>query len=279
MNETYNEIVDSAFTIWMDSWWAEDTEATSLGVIALVFVFLLIGQILKHITNCTGCPFTLLTALAGAGVFFSPMHFSPALAIFESLDAHILMMIFIPPLIFDSAFNSDFYVFKKQLGKIMLLAFPVLAICVGLTAVCCFYGFRLGVYEGATVQAPSWAMCILFGSIVSATDPVAVVTMLKNVGASKRLTTAIEGESLLNDGTAMVIFLIMVEIVEGIEPTWYFMILKFLRLAIGGPIVGWIFGWILTTWLARIQKQPVLEANLTVVMAYLCFFVCEHEYV
>jgi NhaP-type Na+/H+ or K+/H+ antiporter len=119
----------------------------------------------------------------------------------------------------------------------------------------------------------------LFGSIVSTTDPVAVTSMMKNLGASKRLTTTIEGESLLNDGTAMVIFLVMVEIAEGVTPEWYFIVLKFLRLAVIGPIIGFIFGFILTFWLRRINKKPILEANLTVAMAYLCFFVCEHEYV
>lgn len=55
----------------------------------------------------------------------------------------------------------------------------------------------------------TWTHCLLFGSIISATDPVAVVALLKDLGASKRLSTMIEGESLLNDGTAMVIFMVI----------------------------------------------------------------------
>lgn len=60
-----------------------------------------------------------------------------------------------------------------------------------------------------------FSAAILFGSIISATDPVAVVCLLKELGASKRLSTMIEGESLLNDGTAMVVFLVVLDIVEG----------------------------------------------------------------
>lgn len=55
----------------------------------------------------------------------------------------------------------------------------------------------------------NWLSSLMYGSIVSATDPVAVVALLKELGASKRLSTMIEGESLLNDGTAMVVFLVL----------------------------------------------------------------------
>ena len=65
-----------------------------------------------------------------------------------------------------------------------------------------------------------WSAALLFGSIISATDPVAVVSLLKELGASKRLSTMIEGESLLNDGTAMVVFLVVLDIVEGNETTF-----------------------------------------------------------
>lgn len=61
----------------------------------------------------------------------------------------------------------------------------------------------------------SWLSSLMYGSIISATDPVAVVALLKELGASKRLSTMIEGESLLNDGTAMVVFLVLLQMVEG----------------------------------------------------------------
>jgi NhaP-type Na+/H+ or K+/H+ antiporter len=60
---------------------------------------------------------------------------------------------------------------------------------------------------------------LLYGAIISATDPVAVVSLLKELGASKELSTLIEGESLLNDGTAMVVFFVMLDVVEGKSST------------------------------------------------------------
>ncbi len=59
----------------------------------------------------------------------------------------------------------------------------------------------------------------MFGAVISATDTIAVVALLKEVGASKKLTILVEGESLLNDGAAMVLFLVLLKIAEGNEPT------------------------------------------------------------
>jgi len=65
------------------------------------------------------------------------------------------------------------------------------------------------IFEYNDSKGFTWNDALMYGSIISATDPVAVVALLNTLGASKRITTMIEGESLLNDGTAMVVFLIM----------------------------------------------------------------------
>lgn len=93
-----------------------------------------------------------------------------------------------------------------------MLAGPGLIICVVLTALSVYY--VLGDSEVLT-----FTQCLIFGSIASATDPIAVVALLKEVGADKKLNTLIEGESLLNDGTAFVAFLIFLKIAEGKEAT------------------------------------------------------------
>ena len=148
------------------------------------------------------------------------------------------------------------------------MAGPIVIVCTVMTALSMFY-----VLDYSRVM--NFETCLLFGSIASATDPVAVVALLKDLGASQKLATMIEGESLLNDGTAMVVFLVMLEFAEDKHLTASEIIGKFCRLALGGPLVGLIFGVILTTWLSYINKKPVLEANLIVCGAYLTFFVSE----
>jgi len=236
-----------------------------------IFLCLFSGQLLKHISNNTGIPYTPMITMGGFLVGMTETGGNAVTKSLTEVDPHVILLIFMPALIFESAFNSDWYVFKKQIGKILLMAGPIMLCCVALTSFVMYY-----VLNYRTEM--SFMSCILFGSIVSATDPVAVVALLKELGASKRLSTLIEGESLLNDGTAMVVFLVVLEVVEGQkELEWLGVIGKFVRLAGGGALLGILAGIILTYWLHRIHNQPVLEANATVVTAYMLFFICEYH--
>jgi NhaP-type Na+/H+ or K+/H+ antiporter len=128
---------------------------------------------------------------------------------------------------------------------------------------------------GYTGEEFPFSAALLFGSIISATDPVAVVCLLKELGASKRLSTMIEGESLLNDGTAMVVFLVVLDIVEGKSTLFTDILLKFVRLSFGGPLLGIVGGVIVTFILRRIHNNFVLEVNTTIFACYVMFFCAE----
>ena len=110
----------------------------------------------------------------------------------------MILFIFIPVLIFESGFNCDWYVFKRALINIILLAGPGVFLGAIMLAIC------LKVF--LNYDDISWYGALTMGSILCATDPVAVVALLKELGASVRFNTLIEGESLLNDGTAMVFY-------------------------------------------------------------------------
>ena len=91
----------------------------------------------------------------------------------------------------------------------------------------------------------SWIACVLFGAIISATDPVAVVALLKELGVSKRISTLIEGESLLNDGTALVLFLVLQEMVEGEDLGALDIVGRFCKMSLLGPLLGLFFGFVM----------------------------------
>lgn len=116
---------------------------------------------------------------------------------------------------------------------------------------------------------------LLYGAIVSATDPVAVVALLKELGAPKQLSTLIEGESLLNDGTAMVVYAVLVDIVAGEHKTFWQVIKKFVILSGGGPVLGLITGMLVSFLLKRIHNNFVLEVNTTISFAYAMFWFAE----
>lgn len=184
------------------------------------------------------------------------------------MDPHLLLLLFIPALIFESAFNSDWHIFKVEMGQVLLMAGPMLLVSIFLSALMMTY--VLG-YTGEF----TWLASLMFGSIISATDPVAVVSLLKELGASRRLATLIEGESLLNDGTAMVVFLVFLDLVKGETMTGMDIIIKFCRLSIGGPILGVLGGMIVSFMLRGIHNNYVLEANTTIFGSYLIFFLAE----
>lgn len=127
----------------------------------------------------------------------------------------------------------------------------------------------------------TWPMSLLFGCVLSATDPVAVVALLKELGASAQISTLIEGESLLNDGTAIVFFSILQKATAGCSGeisdagTWDMLILKLLQLAVGGPLVGYACGVISVFCLSRVFNDPLIEITTSLVTAYVTFFISE----
>ena len=153
------------------------------------------------------------------------------------------------------------------------MAGPMLLFSTFVTAVFMYYvlGFN-GPDNGFTFVA-----CLLFGAIISATDPVAVVSLLKELGVSKRISTLIEGESLLNDGTALVLFLVLIKFVTGDDMTATEVISQFCKMSLLGPLLGLAFGIVMAFCLNRIHNQPIMEANLTVCFPYICFYVSEHH--
>jgi len=182
------------------------------------------------------------------------------------IHPNLLLAIFLPVLLFASGFSMEWHLVKRLMTQMILLAGPGVVIGTALLALFGKYVYPYGW---------SWDQAILFGAMFSATDPVAVVALLKEVGAGKDLGTVIEGESLLNDGTAFVFFLLFVDRVKGITSSVGSMVGTFLQLAVGGPAVGAGFGIAQTQLLANIYNDEMGEVSLTVVTSFLTFFVAE----
>lgn len=109
----------------------------------------------------------------------------------------------------DTAFNCDWHIFRKSLINILMLAGPGVLWGAFIIA----FIFKVVLAYGA--DDLSWYEACALGCVLSATDPVAVVALLKELGASVKFNTLVEGESLLNDGTAMVFFLLFMSLVKG----------------------------------------------------------------
>lgn len=236
---------------------------------AIFFIFFscLLGALVR--TLLKKVPYTLMLLILGAlsGLLATYVPLVQEHTTLASMDPHTILNVFLPILIFESAFAMEAHTFTKSFIQIIILAIPGLVLASFLTAV-----FAMNVFN----YQWGWNVAMLFGATVSATDPVAVVALLKDLGASKTLSTLIEGESLLNDGAAIVVFNVFQTLSEpGGEMALGDIALYFLRMSVGGPALGFVFAKLTTLWLVHIFNDAVTEITITLASTYLTFYVVE----
>jgi len=195
----------------------------------------------------------------------------------ENINGELLLITFLPGLLFKDAYCLDFHLFQKSLGQTMLMAFPMV-----------LGGTTLMALVAKFVLPYKWSFnfCMTFGAILSATDPVAVSALLNELGAPPRLKMHISGESLLNDGSAIVFYaifktLFLYELGIGGEDIGFGKgVLKFVEMAVGAAAVGIAFGLGLAATLYLLNRQfnyeeSVVQVCATIGVAYLTFYVAE----
>ncbi|XP_056696417.1 sodium/hydrogen exchanger 7 isoform X2 [Spinacia oleracea] len=121
----------------------------------------------------------------------------------------------------------------------------------------------------------NWKTSLLLGGLLSATDPVAVVALLKELGASKKLSTIIEGESLMNDGTAIVVYQLFYQMVLGRSFNWASILKYLVQVSFGAVGFGIAFGVASVLWLGFIFNDTVIEITLTLAVSYVAYFTAQ----
>lgn len=187
------------------------------------------------------------------------------------LTRELLFAIILPGLIFEAAFHLEFRRFWADRVAINSLATPGLLMSVALSALILAPATNaLHVVEHFTLTH-----ALVFGALISATDPIAVVGLFKALGAPKRLATIVEGESLVNDGTGVVVFTIALAFAAGQHVTLLSGAVEFVRIAGLGVLVGAAVGWAVAQVVVRID-EAMLELTLTMIAAYGSFALAEH---
>ena len=230
-------------------------------VTSLVFLFSRRG-FLKNI------PYSALLVVTGIGIGFAA-YTVPTLEILRSfeLTPDLLFFVFLPILIFESAYNFHIRKFYENIVSIGLLSILGLLIS---TAV---IGFGLyGLFSLIGITAPVM-LFFLFGALISATDPIAALSLFKSSGAPHRLSLIFEGESLFNDGTAVSVFaIVLLMLVEGVGVISLSEgILLFGIMIVGGIVVGLLLGKIFSYLLQFSAKHETVTLVLMLVMAHLVF--------
>ena len=133
-------------------------------------------------------------------------------------------------------------------------------------------------FTEAIGAALGWWPCFLLGAILSATDPVAVVGVLNTLGSPKHLKHAIEGESLLNDGTAVVFFLMAIKMITDDSYTMGQGVVLFFQLAFGGVAWGIAAGWVAFRWCKLSRHASTIDVSVLILCVYLVFYLGEHVF-
>jgi NhaP-type Na+/H+ or K+/H+ antiporter len=235
------------------------------------------GVVIKVTLKWFGLPFTVVLLFFGiaSGMWEKYREQNEAEAVlaesmrkWAAIDPHVFLFIFLPALLYEASGSVDIHIFGRAGMQMLLLAGPGVIISTVLTATVVQEIFDYGW---------TWNEALCFGAMMSATDPVAVVALLGELGASKRLSLLIEGESLLNDGTAMVVFMVFEKAMGAGAPplTGGTCVESFVQLAGGGVVLGWVVGQVTVLMLANIIDDPACEITLTLTAAYGGFFLAE----
>lgn len=227
---------------------------------SLIVLLVLVATLVAIAVRRIRLPYTVALVLVGL-----------AMTIRRPLDIRItpdlILALFVPPLIFEAAFHLDLRLLRDSLSPILILAVP------GVILTALLVGGVVALGTGL-----SFATAVVFGALIAATDPVAVVALFRELGVPRRLAVAVEGESLFNDGTAIVLFRIALvaalsgsfDLVDGL--------LDFLQVAVGGMIVGLALGWLTAQLIARVDDR-LISATLTTLLAYGAYLLAEQLHV
>jgi len=274
-------------------------------VVYFCFLTLFLGAITMHLLSrvkCCNIPYTVVLLLEGIllGVLQNLTNPSESLGalnqsmkMWSNINPEVLLYVFLPALLFGECMGLRWHIVRKTVAQCIILA--SLGVLLG-----CFMTAAVGYY----IFPYDWSIerCLVFGAILSATDPVAVVAILKELGASPKLTMIICGEALLNDGTAIVIFKLFaamalykakdangnllhptamedINMADGASAGGIFVF--FLRMAIAAAIFGIITGLIcsfLCAWASQrtSHDDTTIQIALCIVTAYLTFFLADH---
>jgi monovalent cation:H+ antiporter, CPA1 family len=246
----------------------------SLPLLLSLFSLLALSSAIYFLAERTKIPYTVLLVAVGTFVLV-PLSSLPYFSFLRTFTftPEILFYVFLPILIFESAYNIQVRRLMENVWSISILSVVSLLISTGIIAGVLFYLFPL-----MGIPAP-FIVCILFGALISATDPVAVLALFKELGAPRRLTLLFEGESIFNDGTAVALFLVVLSvalhgwhgtdsILEGIS--------MFATMIILGVGLGLLLGALFVKAVDASRSSEYVQISLMIVLAHFTFIISDY---
>jgi CPA1 family monovalent cation:H+ antiporter len=231
----------------------------SLGFsIERVEVLLLIAAIVAMVARRFRLPYTVGLVFAGIGMALANV--SPGV----QLTRQLIFTLFLPPLIFEAAFQIRWAEFRRDLPVLLTFATLGVLISAAITAA--------GLHAFANW---SWPVAILVGVLIAATDPVSVIALFREIGVHGRMRLLVEAESLLNDGTVAVLFVVALAALAGGQVQPLGVAASFVITVAGGVLCGGAIAMLLLV-LAGRTDDHLIEITFSTVAAYGSFLIAEH---
>ncbi len=221
--------------------------------IELIVALLLASTVLAGLARVINVHYAIVLVLGGLVVGLLSGTSAPR------VDPNIVLFVFLPPLIYAASFGSSTQDLRANARPIGLLAIGLVLVTVGAVAVV------------AHAVAPiGWGPAVVLGAILGATDPIAATSVLRRLGAPDRISTILEGESLVNDGTGLTVYNLAVAAVVSGHFSPAAGVVKFLAVSAGGVAIGLAAGWLSVEVRKRIDDPPI-EISISLLTAYLAY--------
>jgi CPA1 family monovalent cation:H+ antiporter len=217
-----------------------------MGQAEILIASLLIAVVgLSAFARALSVPYPIVLVIGGAALGFIPG--LPT----NGLNPEVVLIVFLPPLLYGAAIHANVNDFRADLRWLALNTLPLVLVTMGAVAV----------VAHALIPGLPWAAAFVLGTIVSPTDPLAAASIMRRLGAPRRVVSAIEGEGLFNDATALVAYRVAVAAVVTGSFSLTHAGLKFVLGAAGGVAIGIAVGWVA----AEIRKRtPDEQENVTI---------------
>ncbi|WP_337965120.1 Na+/H+ antiporter [uncultured Flavobacterium sp.] len=230
-----------------------------------IIIFILAIVIgLSAFTDVIKLPQPILLVIVGIAIGFIPTMNE------IEINPEIIFLLFLPPLLYDASFNISPKDFRTNINTIGTLAITL----VFLTT------FWIAVVAHYMIPNITWPLAFLLGAILSATDAVAAINITKGLGISHKTITILEGESLINDASALVAYRFAVAAVMGSAFIIWKATLQFILLLGGGFLVGFVMAKILAFILSKVHKKnPEVTISFMLLMPFVTYLIAEELHV
>ncbi|RXK86032.1 Na+/H+ antiporter [Filimonas effusa] len=227
---------------------------------AVILVILSVIIILSTLAERIKVAAPIVLIIAGIAIGFLPS--MPEIQI----DSEIIFLLFLPPLLYDAAFKIPAKDFRENLYIISSLAFSLVFVTTA----------GIAVIAHIFIPGMSWPLAFILGAILASTDAVAALSITKGLKLSRTTTTILEGESLLNDASALVAYRFALAALSGTAFVLWKASLAFLILLAGGFLIGLVIARILAIVLRAIRSNAIAVLSLILLAPFVTYLVAEH---